>query len=101
VTQSPPYGSFGPTNAPPRNYLAWAIVSTVLFCLPLGVVSIVYASQVNGKYSAGDYAGAQESSRRARTWAMWSTIIGVPGIVLAAVLVTMGVIAASTNSTSY
>jgi hypothetical protein len=40
------------------NNLVWAILSTLFCCLPLGVVSIVYASQVDGKRAAGDVAGA-------------------------------------------
>ena len=30
----------------PDNYLALAIISTIFCCLPFGVVSIVYATQV-------------------------------------------------------
>ena len=41
-------------STPPPNYLVWAILSTVLCCLPLGVASIVYAAQVNSKWYAGD-----------------------------------------------
>jgi hypothetical protein len=52
----------------------WAILSTLFCCLPLGVVSIVYASQVDGKRAAGDVAGAQEASRKAGLWALWSAI---------------------------
>ena len=51
------------------NYLVQAILTTIFCCLPLGIVSIVYAAQVNGKVLAGDRAGALESSRNARMWA--------------------------------
>jgi hypothetical protein len=51
------------------NYLIQEILTTVFCCLPFGIVSIVYAAQVNGKVVAGDRAGALESSRNARTWA--------------------------------
>lgn len=72
----PAYGApagFGPGPAP-DNHLVWAILSTVLCCLPLGIVSIVYAAQVNDKWLRGDVAGAMESSRKARQFAMWSAI---------------------------
>ena len=36
------------------NHLVWAILTTLFCCLPLGVVSIVYASQVDGRRAAGD-----------------------------------------------
>lgn len=51
------------------NYLVQAILTTLFCCLPFGIVSIVYAAQVNGKVAAGDRAGALESSRKAKTWA--------------------------------
>ena len=44
------------------NHLVWAILSTLFCCLPLGIVSIVFAAQVNGKLAVGDMAGAQEAS---------------------------------------
>jgi hypothetical protein len=59
------------------NNLVWAILSTLFCCLPLGIVSIVFAAQVNGKLAAGDVPGAQEASEKAKKWAMWSAIAGV------------------------
>ncbi|WP_340074797.1 CD225/dispanin family protein [Leptobacterium sp. I13] len=59
----------------PANYLVLAIISTVLCCMPAGVVSIVYASKVNSAYAEGDYDSAEKASRNAKTWAFVS--IGV------------------------
>ena len=70
----PAYGGGGAQGAPPPNYLVWAILSTVLCCLPLGVASIVFSTQVNSKWSMGDIAGAQESSEKAKKFAIWSAI---------------------------
>ncbi len=56
-------------QVPVPNYLVQAILTTLFCCLPFGIVSIVYAAQVNGKVAAGDRAGALESSRKAKTWA--------------------------------
>lgn len=56
------------------NQLVWAILSTLFCCLPLGIVSIVYAAQVDGKRAAGDIAGAREASRKAGLWALWSAV---------------------------
>jgi hypothetical protein len=56
------------------NHLVWAILSTLFCCLPLGIVSIVYAAQVDGKRAAGDIAGARDASRKAGQWALWSAI---------------------------
>ena len=71
----PPPGQW--QGQPPDNYLVWAILSTVLCCLPLGIVSIVFSSQVNTKWAIGDQAGALESSRKAKQFAMWSAITHV------------------------
>ena len=78
----PYYGGGTPGGTPPPNHLVWAILSTLFCCLPLGVVSIVFAAQVNGKWNSGDAAGAHDASKKARTFALWSTIIGVVVIVL-------------------
>ena len=71
---SSPYGVQGAQGAPPPNYLVWAILSTVLCFLPLGVVSIVFSTQVNSKWALGDVAGAQIASEKAKKFAMWSAI---------------------------
>ena len=57
--------------------LALAIVVTVLCCLPFGIVGIVYASQVGTKAQAGDIAGAEEASRKAKLWSLWGLGLGV------------------------
>ena len=76
----PVYGApagFGmPVAAPPPNYLAWAIVTTLLCFWPLGVVAIVFAAQVNTKWAAGDVLGAQNASRQARTFTIVAAVIG-------------------------
>lgn len=58
------------------NHLVWAILATLFCCLPLGIVSIVYASQVDGKRAAGDLAGARQASHQAKTWAIWAAVAG-------------------------
>jgi hypothetical protein len=87
-----PYGQ--PTGSPPPNYLVPAILVTIFCCLPLGIASIVFAAQVNGKFAAGDIAGAQDSSRKAKTFAIWSAVIGV----VVGVLYVLLVVAASSGS---
>lgn len=51
-----------------KNYLVWAILSTIFCCVPFGIPAIVYASQVDSRLRTGDYNGALESSRKAKTW---------------------------------
>jgi TRAP-type mannitol/chloroaromatic compound transport system permease small subunit len=49
-----------------------AIFATLFCCFPFGIVAIVYATQVNAKFHAGDVAGAEEASRQASLWG-WIT----------------------------
>lgn len=56
------------------NNLVWAVLSTLLCCLPFGVVSIVYASRVDGKRAAGDIEGARNDARLAANWAIASAV---------------------------
>ena len=71
----------------PDNYLVWAILSTLFCCLPLGIISIVYSSKVDGLYNAGDYVGAQDASNKAKNYAMWGAIIAAICIVLYVLLI--------------
>ncbi len=86
-----PYGSqppFGGQRPPcPDSYLVWAILTTVLCFLPLGVVSIVYAVRVDSCYTMGDYAGALENSRKAKKWAIWSAAVSAAFLVVYAIVV--------------
>ena len=91
-----PYGQ--PGGTPPPNYLVWAIVTLILCCWPLSIASIVFAAQVNGKYAAGDLTGAQESSRKAKQFALWSAIAAcvIYGLLIALFIV--GAVAGSNSN---
>lgn len=56
----------------PDNHLVWAILSTIFCCLPFGVVSIVYAAQVESLYLQGRYEEALDKSKKALKWAIAS-----------------------------
>ncbi|QSH42577.1 CD225/dispanin family protein [Lentisphaerota bacterium] len=64
-------------GAPPPTYLVWAILLTIFCCLPFGIPAIVYASQVNSKWAAGNFDGARESSRKAKFWFLLGLCIGL------------------------
>lgn len=66
--------------AKPANYLVWSILTTLLCCLPLGIVAIIFAAQVDNKYQQGDYAGAVSASAKAKLFSIISAVVG--GIVL-------------------
>ena len=69
-----------------ENYLVPAILVTIFCCVPFGIVSIVYAAQVNGKVEAGNIEGARRSAANAKMWAWISFGTGllVPAMVLTA-----------------
>lgn len=60
----------------PNNYLILAIVTTFLCCNITGVVSIVYAAQVNAKWEGGNYEGAISDSKNAKLWGLIGLIGG-------------------------
>ncbi len=72
---SSPSASTATADVP--NYLIPAILSTIFCCLPLGVVSIIFATQVNSKVQTGDIAGATEASRKAKMFMFIAVGLGV------------------------
>ncbi|HLR55638.1 MAG TPA: CD225/dispanin family protein [Actinomycetales bacterium] len=84
---------YGPAGGPPPNYLVFGILTTLLCCLPLGVISIIFATQVNTKWQQGDVAGAQKASSNAKNLAIWSALVGAVAVILTFVLTFAGVIA--------
>lgn len=62
---------------PPPTNLVWAILTTVLCCLPFGIVAIVYASQVESEWNMGHYERAWRKSNLARTWSIVSAAVGI------------------------
>lgn len=108
---APPYGRGGSGYAhpgtpyrtalynKPKSNLVMAILVTLFCCLPFGIVSIVYAAQVDSKWRGGDWRGAENAARNAKTWA-WVGIVGglVFSVVYAMILVSSGT---STTGTRY
>jgi hypothetical protein len=73
------------------NYLVFAILSTVLCCLPAGIPAIVYAAQVNGRLQAGDVAGAQAASKNAKMWCWISLGLGLAFGLIYGIIVAAGI----------
>ena len=78
----PPAG--GSATVP--NNLVLAIIS-VICCFPLGIPAIIFATQVNTKLAAGDTAGAEESSKKAKKFAIFGIVAWAVCIVLYVILV--------------
>jgi len=87
-----------PPGATVPNYLVFAILATVLCCLPAGIPAIVYAAQVNGKLQTGDWAGAQQASNNAKIWCWVSLGLGLGVGLIYGVLVMVGVLSGISHS---
>lgn len=75
--------------APPRpsTWMVPAILATVLCCLPLGIVSIIYASKVNNYYNEGKYDEAQRASNTARNWFIGSVVSSVVAVIVYLIMI--------------
>ena len=62
-------------------YIIFSILVTLCCCLPLGIVSIVYASKINSLQNAGDYEGAKAAAKKAKIF----MIVGAVGGLIASV----------------
>lgn len=70
MSTDPAAAGAAPAGPPPANNLVWGILTTVLCCLPFGIVSIVYAAKVDGLWASGHPDAAHRHAKLARTWAI-------------------------------
>lgn len=73
-TSSCPNGTY---CNPPSSNMVWAILTTILCCLPFGIVSIIYASKVDSEYARGNYDNAIKNSKLAKNWAIAAAATGL------------------------
>lgn len=71
-----------PVGTKPDSFMVWAILSTIFCSLPFGIASIVNASKVDGLWASGDYNGAKEAARKARTWFWWAFGLGAISVII-------------------
>ncbi len=92
---TPPSPATGlPIKVP--NNLVLAIVATVVSfftcCLPHGLVSLIFALQVDKKAAAGDLPGAETSAKQAKTWAWISLAVAIVWFALSMIFGIFGAI---------
>lgn len=95
--QYPAAPQFG---APPENNLVWGILTTVLCCLPLGIVSIVKANSVNTLWAQGQFDAAHKAAADAKKFAIWSAA-GAVAIWVVVILFYVVLFAVAASSSSY
>ncbi|MDH6354463.1 hypothetical protein M2132_000791 [Dysgonomonas sp. PH5-45] len=94
--QQDPYNNVPVT--PPNNNMPLAIVSLILGCcspwctgLILGIIAVIFASQVKTKFNAGDPIGAEKSAKTAKILSFIALGLFVVGIIMSIVtIVSMG-----------
>ena len=85
---TPPPAGGGSATVP--NYMVPAIIS-IFCCWPLAIPAIIFAVQVNNKVQAGDIAGAQESSKKAKMFSFIAIGLGVVLILIYVIMMVLGV----------
>ena len=85
---TPPPSSGASASVP--NFLVPAIIS-LLCCLPLGIVAVIFAARVNGQVQTGDTAGALDSSRKAKMFSYIGIGLGLVWIIIWVVMMVLGV----------
>ena len=86
---TPPPAAGGGSGTVP-NYMVPAIIS-IFCCWPLAIPAIIFAAQVNGKLAAGDTAGAEDSSKKAKMFSFIAIGLGVLGILIYVIMLVLGV----------
>lgn len=85
---TPPPAGGGSATVP--NYMVPAIIS-IFCCWPLAIAAIIFAVQVNNKVQAGDIAGAQEASKKAKMFSFIAIGLGVLLILIYVIMMILGV----------
>lgn len=75
----PPTPRPQPVPPKPDNLLVWSILTTVLCCLPLGIVAIVYSSKVDSLWTEGKYEEARKAAESAKIYCLVSLGLGIIG----------------------
>jgi hypothetical protein len=92
---TPPPAGGGSATVP--NYLVPAIIS-IFCCWPLAIAAIIFATQVNGKVAAGDVAGAEDASKKAKLFSFIAIGIGLLFYIVMGLIYGVAIIAAISGS---
>ena len=79
----------------PETNLVWAILCTVLCCLPLGIVAIIKATSVERLWREGREYEAQKVADDAKKYSIWGAVAFAVIMILYFALLFIGVFAAA------
>lgn len=101
----PPGYGVAPQGQPPPTHLIWARIAAgggVLFNLILGLpaalVAMNHARKVRPLWESGNHPAAVSESRKARTWAIASTVLDALGVILVVVVIASSAAASNFSS---
>ena len=72
--------------------MALAIITTIMCCLPTGIVAIVKASKVDSLYYSGYYDEALDASKSSMNWSIAGIVISLIGWLAYVLLIFVGAI---------
>ncbi|KAG8547613.1 hypothetical protein GDO81_027942 [Engystomops pustulosus] len=85
-----------------KDYMPWSIVNMILFCLPLGILALVFSLQTKDAIRQRDNVTAAQRSRSAFTVNVVALVLGLCGhIAWIAYVIYIGVTAGRTYSYYY
>ena len=90
ITQLPELQGMYEMLEPVAEPAVWAIITTVLCCIPSGIVAIFYALKVSNKYREGDIEGAKRASETGAWWCIASIILGIIAMPLSYLMMMAG-----------
>ncbi|NLV77744.1 MAG: CD225/dispanin family protein [Rhodococcus sp.] len=98
VPPNPAYGGYPTYTPPPDNYMVWGIITTVLCCLPFGIISLIQSSRVNNLWGQGQFDEARRAAQSAKTWAIWSVVASLLqyGVIILLVVIAAAMSASNT-----
>ena len=61
----------------PDNHMALAIITTIMCCLPFGIVAIIKANSVDSLYAMKQYDAAIMASNEAKKWSYIGMLVSI------------------------
>jgi hypothetical protein len=65
-------------------------IISIFLCLPFAIPALINALRIDSLNAAGNFAGAEEASKKAKKWAIIAIVLGGAGVVLQVLVVIAG-----------